>query len=220
VKKTVLALGAALVLSVVTAPAALAQDTSPSCDEAKKVVVDLQADIDDTAAKEHVKELADLAAAKDARGAAKAEVERLERLIKEATDPVEIDRLNGLLAPAKDALVARRTDVDKAQERLDRESDRLVGLRTRLTAAITERDRVCGGVTTTPTTPPADNDVDCGEVTDTEAQRILDADKSDPNRLDVDGDGIACEDEFTLNPPTNDVVVTPSGGVATGGGPA
>lgn len=68
--------------------------------------------------------------------------------------------------------------------------------------------------TSTPTLPPADDDIDCDDVTDAEAQRILDADPADPNRLDGDRDGTACDDEddnFT------DVGVAPRGGVATGG---
>jgi len=55
--------------------------------------------------------------------------------------------------------------------------------------------------TTTPTPtdtdrpePPATGgDVDCGDVSKDEAQAILDADKSDPNRLDADKDGEACD---------------------------
>ncbi len=41
---------------------------------------------------------------------------------------------------------------------------------------------------------PTGEDVDCPELTQAEAQAILDADPSDPNRLDADDDGIACED--------------------------
>jgi hypothetical protein len=37
-------------------------------------------------------------------------------------------------------------------------------------------------------------DVDCPELSQGEAQAILEADPSDPNRLDADNDGIACED--------------------------
>ena len=37
-------------------------------------------------------------------------------------------------------------------------------------------------------------DVDCPQLTFEEAQAILAADPSDPNRLDADNDGIACED--------------------------
>lgn len=38
-------------------------------------------------------------------------------------------------------------------------------------------------------------DVDCVDVTEAEAQQIVDFDISDPNRLDTDGDGQACEPE-------------------------
>ena len=36
-------------------------------------------------------------------------------------------------------------------------------------------------------------DVDCGDLPRAEAQAKLDADPSDPNHLDGDGDGQACE---------------------------
>ena len=41
-------------------------------------------------------------------------------------------------------------------------------------------------------------DVDCPQLTFEEAQAILAADPSDPNRLDADGDGIACDRSNTL----------------------
>jgi hypothetical protein len=99
--------------------------------------------------------------------------------------------------------VADRTDAAELQKRLD--------------AAQEDVNRLCGGVTTTPQAP--DNDVDCDEVSDARAQEILDADRSDPNNLDTDNDGVACEEDILLNPPPA-VVVVPNGGVATGGGPA
>jgi excalibur calcium-binding domain-containing protein len=36
-------------------------------------------------------------------------------------------------------------------------------------------------------------DIDCNEVTQAQAQAIFNRDRSDPNDLDRDGDGIACE---------------------------
>ena len=44
----------------------------------------------------------------------------------------------------------------------------------------------------------AQGDVDCPQLTFEEAQAILAADPSDPNRLDADGDGIACDRSNTL----------------------
>lgn len=41
--------------------------------------------------------------------------------------------------------------------------------------------------------PGSQADVDCDEVSQQEAQTILDTDRSDPNRLDRDDDGTACE---------------------------
>lgn len=45
----------------------------------------------------------------------------------------------------------------------------------------------------TETPSPVEEDVDCDDVTDEEAQAILESDPSDPNGLDADGDGFACE---------------------------
>jgi hypothetical protein len=42
-------------------------------------------------------------------------------------------------------------------------------------------------------TAPAGEDIDCDDVSPEEAQAILESDPSDPNRLDADGDGFACE---------------------------
>jgi hypothetical protein len=44
---------------------------------------------------------------------------------------------------------------------------------------------------------------------------VLSADPSDPERLDADDDGIACEDSFGTE--GQQVAVFPLGGVATGG---
>jgi len=97
--------------------------------------------------------------------------------------------------------------------RLDEERDK----------AVDKRKDKCDDPTTTPATPTTvvkDNDVDCDEVSAAEAQRILNSDRSDPNNLDVDGDGVACEEDVVLNPPPTVKVVVPKGGVETGGGPA
>ncbi len=58
-------------------------------------------------------------------------------------------------------------------------------------------------------------DVNCGEVSQAEAQAILIASPADPNNLDSDGDGIACEDDDALlsagGPITGPVPLMPSG---------
>ncbi len=65
--------------------------------------------------------------------------------------------------------------------------------------------------TTQPTTPtqyeqpetPTTSDLDCADfASQAEAQAIFDADPSDPNGLDADGDGIACEDNDPTEPTT------------------
>ncbi|GAA4714002.1 hypothetical protein GCM10023215_66340 [Pseudonocardia yuanmonensis] len=59
-------------------------------------------------------------------------------------------------------------------------------------------------------------DRDCADfATQAEAQAVLLADLSDPERLDADSDGIACEDHFRTE--GRQVAVYPVGGVATGG---
>jgi hypothetical protein len=191
------------------APTAFAAGDDTSCDEAKRTVTRLEVRLAGVISEENVAERNALEAAKSALSTAQ-----------KALD----DALPGVdLGPLKATRDAARGAVDAARAALITDSKRLAGLRVELAAAIEARGKACAEPTTPPTTtqptvtttvtPPAD--VDCGEVSDTEAQRILDVDKSDPNRLDDDRDGIACEDDVTLN----DVVV-PSGGVNTGGGPA
>ncbi|MCX6464321.1 MAG: excalibur calcium-binding domain-containing protein [Pseudonocardiales bacterium] len=82
------------------------------------------------------------------------------------------------------------------------------------------------GATTSPTTSgapaagtPATGDRDCPDfATQALAQAALNADPTDPERLDADDDGIACEDHFGTE--GRQVSVVPVGGVATGGRPA
>ena len=65
----------------------------------------------------------------------------------------------------------------------------------------------------------SDNDRDCADfASQADAQAVLDADLTDPEGLDADLDGIACEDHF--GGAGQQVQVHPSGGVDTGGGPA
>ena len=65
----------------------------------------------------------------------------------------------------------------------------------------------------------SDDDRDCADfASQADAQAVLDADLTDPEGLDADLDGIACEDHF--GGAGQQVQVHPSGGVDTGGGPA
>ena len=93
-------------------------------------------------------------------------------------------------------------------------------------------DDVCGTPSTTPTTPPPPFvDLNCGNFPlpdGTTAQQMLDRDRTDPHGLDADSNGIACDvtaapdpdpaPPIIVVPPQN--VISPSGGVQTGGGPA
>jgi len=78
--------------------------------------------------------------------------------------------------------------------------------------------------TQAPTQVPAStagNDKDCADfATQAQAQAVLDADSSDPNGLDADNDGVACESRFGEPASGGQVKVKPAGGVDTGGGDA
>ena len=63
--------------------------------------------------------------------------------------------------------------------------------------------------------PAVAADVDCPELTQSEAQNIYDHDPSDPNRLDGDNDGLACEDGDSAS---GVGFSAPQGGVETGAG--
>lgn len=201
IRKIALLSGAVLALSLVPVPMALAD--AIDCDAAKKLVVSAQVRLDNRAAEERVEENAALKAAKDALDAAQ-----------DALDALGADATEAVRQAARDLVQEKRTLRDAAKDALDVDSRRLSELRAALTVAVQEKDRVCGGVTTTPPAP-APEDVDCNEVSDDEAQRILDADTSDPNDLDSDNDGVACETETDI-----EIVRVPSGAVDTGGGPA
>jgi hypothetical protein len=59
-------------------------------------------------------------------------------------------------------------------------------------------------------------DLDCGDFPNQEAaQMVFDSNPDDPNRLDEDGDGEACEDHDYAS---GQVSTAPTGGVATGDG--
>jgi hypothetical protein len=110
-------------------------------------------------------------------------------------------------------------------------------------AATKARVEACAGTETTTTTPPATTpsttpaptstptpastppagDLDCADFpTRADAQAVYDLDPSDPNRLDANGDGQACENFFDADDSTTseDTVSdgnVPLGSVATGG---
>lgn len=232
-KKTVLVASAVLALSVMTAPVALAQDGTASCDQAKTKVSDLEKKLDNARADERAKEKVELDKAKEELRAAQVKVDQrkaeIDALPKDAPSLPELRTKLEADRAKRDVAKAVR---DAAQERFDNDSQRVAGLRAQVELALQERDNACSPVTTTPTatpTPELENDVDCDEVSDDEAQRILNADRSDPNNLDADGDGTACEvdeilpesdnDDTTPDVTVNNNVAVPSGGISTGVGP-
>lgn len=203
-KLTTAALGLAVaVLPVLAASPAFAADDL-TCDAAEKLVVKAQARVDTRAAEELLTENA-------AVDAAQAKVNEAQVALDKAVGDAVPDARK-LLREARDVLRDAKADRDA-------DSKRLAELRVLLEAAIADRDEACSEPTTTPATPttPANEDVDCDEVTDARAQEILDADRNDPHNLDDDNDGVACEEEEVLVADNDSVVVAPSGGVNTGG---
>lgn len=250
-KKTVLAIGAAVALSVLTAPAAFAQEPA-DCGAANVALQTAKTELDKAKADDEKAEKAkdaddafdradrDLRRADRRLIAAKAAIENLGEDGKDPVDGTEAEKAE--LKSAQKDLDQATKERDRARKQADKENaDQLqrkadrtdaAELQKRLDAAQEDVNRLCGGVTTTPTTPttPADpSDVDCDEVSDDEAQRILNADRSDPNNLDQDGDGVACEVDEILPESDNDNgdgdvtvnnnVAVPQGGVSTGVGP-
>jgi hypothetical protein len=241
-KKLALTAGAVLALSVLTAPAAFAAEPA-DCGSATAALT--------TAQNEHRDAVADDEKAEKAKDAdrdfdrADRELRDAQRRLERAEDAIanpdpggvdgtaeerrELDSAQKAVRQATDERDRARKQADKENaDQLQRKADRTDAdeLKKAVDEAQDDVNRLCGGVTTT---PPADDDpadVDCDEVGASEAQRILDADRSDPNDLDADGDGVACEVDEILPDTDNDGVTinnnvaTPSGGVATGGGPA
>lgn len=242
-KKTLVPI-AVLALSVLTAPVAFAQEPA----DCAAATVALQ-----TAKTDHDKAVADDKKAEEARDADRAferadrDFERAKKRLDNARAAVVPDEKDD---PAEEIAELRsaeknfdqaskerdraRTKADKTNaDQLQRVADRTdaAALKKVLDEAQDDVNRLCGGATTTPSpTPEPEDDIDCDEVSGPEAQRILDADRSDPNNLDNDHDGIACDvdevpvpgDPAPADPGVvvNNNVAVPSGGVATGGGPA
>lgn len=249
-KKTLVPI-AVLALSLLTAPVAFAQEPT-DCGAATSALTSAQsAHSDAVADDEKAKTAKD---ADDAFDDADRELRQANNRLQRAEDaiadrgPVNGDRASqepadGTPAEKKELKSAKQAVKDATEERnkartkadkedanqLQRKADRTDAdeLKKAVDEAQDDVNRLCGGVTTT---PPADDDpadVDCDEVDAAEAQRILDADRSDPNNLDQDGDGLACEVDEILPDPDNggsvsdggSDVVTPTGGIATGVGP-
>lgn len=235
-KKLALTAGAVLALSVLTAPAAFAAEPA-DCGAATAALT--------TAQNEHRDAVADDEKAEKAKDADR-DFDRadrdFDRAKKRLDDALKANDDNQNNTPEQDAEIASAQknfdqatrERDRARDKADKENaDQLQRAADRTDAdelkkAVDEAqddvNRLCGGVTTT---PPADDpaDVDCDEVSASEAQRILDGDRNDPNDLDADGDGIACEVDEILDPPAdnpvtiNNNVAVPQGGVSTGVGP-
>ena len=211
-KLTTAVLGLAVAaIPVFAATPAFAQDER-DCNRAQREAARVELRLAGLVTDEREAERAALEAAQKALDAAQAEVARL----------VAANAARDVIQAARAVVDTAREARDAARDALNTDSRRLVDLRAELAAAVKDRDKACDEPdptptptpTTTPTTPPPDNDVDCTEVSDARAQEILNADRSDPNNLDEDNDGVACEDDVIID---RDVVVVPNGGVNTGG---
>lgn len=238
-KKTILtaAVAAALGLSAFVAPMAVAQEgpSSAACADAKREVDRLERQLNDAKKDDRKDEERRRDNAREARNAARAEVERLEKLVSENTGNDNQAQEEKDLEAARNTLDRLERELGQAQKALDRKSNDVKGFESRLNAAKAERDKDCDEPTSTatPTPSPApvpDGDLDCGNfpLSDgTTAQAFLERDTSDPHNIDVDNDGTACEllddsagEEAADTAAPVEVIVTPNGGVATGGGPA
>ena len=62
------------------------------------------------------------------------------------------------------------------------------------------------------------SDLNCGDLSKSDAQAELDADPSDPNGLDADNDGEACDDSSSDASSDASTDEYPRGGVQSGGG--
>lgn len=199
-KKT-LVLSAAVAGVVMTSSLAWAQDDTPTCEEATTVVVDLEVEVRDLAARELVAEQDELAGAQDA----------LPALQRAVDDAIAADNEAGLTedseatTEAKAALAVGQQRVTDAEVALATDSDELAGLRARLQVAVTERDNVCDEPTpepstTPPTAEPTRDVFNCADFsTRADAQAKFNEDVSDPHNLDADGNGRACERHFDEN---------------------
>lgn len=208
-KLTTVVLGLAVAaLPVLGASPAFADDRD--CNRAQREVTRVELRLASLVTEERNAEQAALRAAQDALDAAQA-------ALRDAAPGVDLGPLRAAVDTAREAR-------DAARNALNTDSRRLVDVRAELKVAVDVRDKACAPdptptptPTPAPTTTPAPaDDVDCDEVSDREAQAILDRDKNDPHDLDTDGDGVACEEQIA---PKRDVVRIPVGGVQTGGGP-
>lgn len=210
-KKLVLSLvvGVLALTGAVLAPSASAQDPTPSCSQALIKQQELQRQHDAAVAAD--KAVADAQALYDTLDKA-----RVELAAAIAADNATVPPLTEDSQRTKDAkaAVAKAEASVKAFEakgvsiealRAEAAKADAAALKVLLDAAAKVADTACKGKPG----EPAPKDVDCDEVTRAEAQRILNLDLSDPNNLDVDGDGIACEvDQVRVVPRTSSGVDT------------
>ena len=123
-------------------------------------------------------------------------------------------------APTTPATPQTTTEQDAAGARRSGPGDRAADRSTTDRETPTTATRRPDAETTTPATTIAAPavDRDCPDfATQADAQVALESTPGDPERLDADNDGIACEDLFGTE--GRQVAVVPLGGVATGGTP-
>ena len=227
-KKTVLVTAAVLACAVMTGAPALAQETGPNsqaCGDAKRVVERLEKDLNDAEFNERKREEKKRDDAREARNAARTALEQAKANNPEPRDADDQATVNA----AKDLLDLRERELNDAQRDLDRASDKVKGIQSRLDDAREDRDKDCATpVTTTPATPPPAPeplDLDCVDFpTQAAAQAKLDETPGrDPHFIDSDGDRVACEaGDESFQPPAGNggdfdqVGEVPSGAIDTG----
>lgn len=114
--------------------------------------------------------------------------------------------LEVVLAPLRAAVDNAEESRDANQRALDAERAELREAQADLAELVNIQERACApAATTTPPPPPVDKDCD-DFLTQKAAQAVLDLDKADPNGLDANKNGVACEEFFppvtsTVNPP-------------------
>lgn len=210
---------ASLLGSAGVASAAPAQ-VLPTCEAQTRIVVALEAQLKTLTDSQDIKNIPamekNLKVLRSELVKLQADLDALLKIVGPTADQLKA------IADLKIAVGTKTTQVTTADKLIIDLKAKLATAEANLKVGIELKDKVCAPpvVTTTATPPPVTTtvvpppfkDIDCDDVTFAEAQRILKADPTDPNLIDTNGNGIACE--APVNVPGG------TGSVETGGGPA
>lgn len=226
------AVGAALAVALIaaffiSAPVALAQTTGPDtseCEEATTALATVQGDLDALLASTDV---TNLPAIRQNITALQGQIPAAEQAVAAA---VALDNLvnpplvadSSATVAVKQALTTLSNQIAASEGLIASTEAAVAAARADVEAAIVVRDTACEPAATptptptpTPTSTPAPaGDLDCADfATQTAAQAELIRNPSDPHRLDLDLDGLACEID---DAEYSQVGTVPTGGIATG----